>query len=90
MKTITGWTAAAAFTVASVALSSATMGQAVPAVKETGHAIAEKSKEGADNVKGAFSSQPKKSMYKAKARYHKAKAHEHAHEAKEDAHDAIH
>jgi hypothetical protein len=90
MKTIKTWSIAAAFTVASVALSSAVLAQAVPAVKETGHAIAEKSKEGADNVKGAFSSQPKKSMYKAKAHYHKAKAHEHAHDAKEDAHDAVH
>jgi hypothetical protein len=90
MKTVKVWCVATACTVAGIALSSAAFTQAVPAAKETGHAIAEKSREGADNVKGAFSSQPKKSMYKAKAHYHKARAHEHAHDAKEDAHDAIH
>ncbi len=59
--------------------------QAVQSVKEAGKATAETVKEGAQNVAAVGSSEPNKSIHKAKAKVHKAKAHAHAHAAKADA-----
>ena len=57
-------------------------------VKEGGKAVGESTQEGADKVKGAMSSEPNKTIDKAKAEGHKAKAHYHRHKAKKAA-DAI-
>lgn len=57
-------------------------------VKESGKAVGESTKEGADNVKAAMSAEPHKSEDKAKAQVHKTKAHYHRHKAKKAA-DAI-
>jgi hypothetical protein len=75
----------AAMTCATVALA-----QAEPAAKESGRAIAESSKQAGDNARAAVSSEPDKSVYKAKARGHKARAHMHRHRAKEAADSAVH
>jgi esterase/lipase len=56
--------------------------QAGTAIKEEGKAAVEKTKEGADNVKAAFASEPNKSVDKAKAKVHKAKAKVHHENAK--------
>ncbi len=66
------------------AASSATYAQAVDAAKETGKAMAEGTKEGADNAKASMHSGPEKAMDKTKASMHKAKAHYHRHRAKAD------
>ena len=75
------------FLVLMVAVLCATLAQAqaVSSVKEAGKATAETVKEGAQNVAAAGSSEPDKTIHKAKAKVHKAKAHAHARAAKADA-----
>jgi hypothetical protein len=52
-------------------------------VKEGAKATGEKAQQYGDQAKAAVSSQPDKSVSKAKAQVHKAKAHEHARSAKD-------
>ena len=59
------------------------LAQVDTSAKEGARATEEKAKEVGDRAKAATSSQPDKSVYKAKAQAHKAKAHHHAHVAKE-------
>jgi len=56
-------------------------------VKEGAKATGEKAQELGDQAKAAVSSEPDKSIDKAKAKVHKAKAHHHAKAAKEAAKD---
>jgi hypothetical protein len=70
--------------------AAAAFAQVEPAVKESGRAVSETTKEAGDNVKAVTSSEPNKSVNKAKARVHKAKAHAHAHQAKRAADAAAH
>jgi hypothetical protein len=63
-------------------LPSLVLGQAVPAIKESGQALAELAKEGGDEIKAAVEKQPAKAMDRSKAQMHRANAHEHAHRAK--------
>jgi hypothetical protein len=63
-------------------LSSLVIAQVVPAVKESGQAVAEMAKEGGAEIKAAVEKQPAKAIDKSKARMHKANAHAHAHRAK--------
>ena len=73
-----------------IALTIATgvMAQVGTAVKETGRATVEAAKSAGDQLKGAVSSEPRKSSDKAKAKLHKVKARHHAHVAKEAAKEA--
>jgi hypothetical protein len=68
-----------------LAVSSASLAQVGTTVKEGAKATAEKAKEVGDQTKAAFSSEPNKSVDKAKAHVHKAKAHHHAAAAKDAA-----
>jgi hypothetical protein len=63
-------------------LPSLVLAQLVPAVKESGQALAELAKEGGDEIKAAVEKQPAKVIDKSKAQMHKANAHEHAQRAK--------
>ena len=72
---------------ATLALCNISMAQVGTTVKEGAKATAEKSKQVGDEAKAAVSSQPDKSVDKAKAKAHKAKAHHHAKAAKEAAKD---
>ncbi len=85
----------------SIAIASATLismagmapmagAQAVDAVKETGKAAAEGTKEGIDNAKAAVHSGSEKELDKAKAHVHKAKSKYHRHKAKKAADAAVH
>jgi hypothetical protein len=60
----------------------AAIAQVGTAVKETGAGAVESSKEAGDKLKAGVSSEPNKSVDKAKAQVHKAKAHVHRHRAK--------
>jgi hypothetical protein len=62
--------------------SGATFAQAGTAVKESGKAVGEKALEGKEAVQAAVTSEPKKSMHKAKAKAHKAKSAMHDEKAK--------
>jgi len=66
-------------------LSTGALAQVGQSIKEAGQATAEKSEQIGDQVKGAMSSQPDKTLDKAKAKVHKAKAKAHATAAKDDA-----
>jgi len=70
---------------AGVALSSVAIAQVGTTIKEGSKATAEKADQIGDEAKAAVSSEPKKSVEKAKADVHKAKAHEHAKAAKDSA-----
>ena len=72
---------------AALALCNVAMAQVGSTAKEGAKATAEKSKEVGDETKAAVSSQPDKSVDKAKAKMHKAKAHHHARAAKDAAKD---
>src|ERR1700742_1236174 len=65
-----------------ITFGAAAHSQAVPAVKETGKAVAESTKEAGDNIKATTAKQPNKAVDKAKAHVHKAKAHVHSHAGK--------
>jgi hypothetical protein len=62
------------------ALSASTFAQTTTAIKESGKAVAEKAMEGKETVQAAATSEPNKSVHKAKAKAHKQKAA--AHDAK--------
>src|SRR6185312_7109493 len=70
---------------AAILVSSTAFAQVGTTVKEGAKATAETAKEAGDETKAAVSSEPDKTIDKAKAKVHKAKAHHHAHEAKEAA-----
>jgi Ni/Co efflux regulator RcnB len=77
-------------TIVATTFAAGAYAQMEPAAKETGKAIAESSKEAGDNMKAAVSSEPHKTMDKAKAHVHKAKARRHRHKAKKAADAAVH
>ena len=77
-------------TIAGCALVSMAGAQAVDAVKETGKAAAESTKQGADEAKAAVHSGPEKALDKSKAHVHKAKSRYHRHKAKAAADAAVH
>jgi hypothetical protein len=66
-----------------LAVSSVSLAQVGTTVKEGAQATGEKSKQYGDQAKAAVSSEPGKSVDKAKAKAHKAKAHHHAKTAKD-------
>jgi len=73
--------------IAVLAVSSVSLAQVGTTVKEGAQATGEKAKQYGDQTKAAVSSEPNKSVDKAKAKGHKAKAHHHAKAAKEAAKD---
>lgn len=73
--------------VALLAVWGAGFAQVGTTVKEGAKATGEKAHEIGDKAKAAVSSQPDKSIDKAKARVHKAKAHHHAKKADAAAHE---
>jgi hypothetical protein len=79
-KVMLGTAVFAALTVCSVSLA-----QVGTTVKEGAKATSEKAQEAGDETKAAFSSEPNKSLNKAKAKVHRAKAHYHAKAAKDAA-----
>ena len=72
---------------AALALWNVSAAQVGSAAKQGAQATSEKAKEVGDETKAAVSSEPDKSVDKAKAKAHKAKAHHHAKAAKRDAKD---
>jgi hypothetical protein len=70
---------------AALLVSSVCFAQAGTTIKEGAKATAETAKQGKENVQGALSGQPEKTIHKAKAKVHKAKAHKDATEAKDAA-----
>ncbi len=68
---------------AALLVSGACFAQVGTAVKEGAKATAETAKQGTENVEGAVTKEPKKSMHKAKAQVHKEKAAEDATAAKD-------
>ena len=70
-------------------LASNAYAQVTTAVKESGKAIAEGTREAGDDIKAAAASEPDKSIDKAKARAHKASKHRHGHRAKEASKAAV-
>ncbi len=71
--------------VAALALCNISIAQVGTAAKEGAKATSEKAQQVGDQAKAAVSSEPNKSVDKAKARVHKAKAHHHAKAAKDAA-----
>jgi uncharacterized protein YfaP (DUF2135 family) len=69
--------------IAVLAVSSVSLAQVGTTVKEGAQATGEKAKQYGDQAKASVSSEPDKSIDKAKAKVHKAKAHHHARAAKE-------
>jgi len=65
-----------------LAVCNVSLAQVGATAEEGAKASAEKAKELGDDTKAAVSSQPNRSINKAKAHAHKAKAHYHAHKAK--------
>lgn len=76
--------------IAGAALVSVAGAQAVDSVKDTSKAVAEKSKEGADNAKASVHSGDRRASDKTKASVHKAKSHYYRHKAKAEADAAVH
>ena len=70
-------------TIATMLVCSASLAQVGTTVKEGAKATSEKAQQYGDQAKAAVSSEPNKSVNKAKARVHKAKAHHHAAAAKD-------
>jgi hypothetical protein len=58
-------------------------------VKEAGKATAETAKQGTENTKALVSSEPEKTVHKAKAKVHKAKAKQHGENAKDAAKETM-
>jgi hypothetical protein len=75
------------FTVAVVAVATLAQAQVGTTLKEGASATSEKAQQYGDQAKAAVSSQPNKTVDKAKAQTHKAKAHAHAKAAKDAAKD---
>jgi uncharacterized protein YfaP (DUF2135 family) len=73
--------------IAVLAVSSVALAQVGTTVKEGAKATGEKAQQYGDQAKAAVSSEPDKSVDKAKAQVHKAKAHHHAKAAKDAAKD---
>ncbi|HEY2401783.1 MAG TPA: hypothetical protein VGI23_15635 [Steroidobacteraceae bacterium] len=73
--------------VAALALCNLSLAQVGTTAKEGAKATGEKAEQYGDQAKAAVSSQPDKSVDKAKAQVHKAKAKHHAKNAKEAAKD---
>ena len=73
--------------VAAMAFWSVSWAQVGTTVKEGAKAAGEKAQQIGDEAKAAVSSEPDKTVDKAKAKVHKAKAHHHAKAAKEAAKD---
>jgi len=73
--------------VAALALCNISLAQVGTTVKEGAKATGEKAQQIGDQTKAAVSSEPNKTVDKAKAQVHKAKAHHHAKEAKDAAKD---
>ena len=69
--------------IAVLAVSSVSLAQVGTTVKEGAQATGQKAKQYGDQAKASVSSEPNKSVDKAKAKAHKAKAHHHAKAAKE-------
>jgi hypothetical protein len=70
-------------TIAVLAVSSVSLAQVGTTVKEGAKATGEKAQQYGDQAKAAVSSEPNKTVDKAKAQVHKAKAHHHAKAAKD-------
>ena len=68
--------------VAALLISSVAFAQVGTAVKEGAKATSETAKQGGQNVAGAVTGEPEKTVHKTKAAVHKAKARAHAHAAK--------
>jgi hypothetical protein len=75
--------------VVAILMAGSAVAQVGTAVKEGAKATGQTAKQVGDDVKGAVSSEPNKSIDKTKAKIHKAKAHHDAHVAKEAAKDAV-
>jgi hypothetical protein len=75
------------FAVAIVAAATLAQAQVGTTLKEGAAATSEKAQQYGDQAKAAVSSQPNKTVDKAKAQVHKAKAHSHAKAAKDAAKD---
>jgi hypothetical protein len=73
--------------VATMAFWGVSWAQVGTTVKEGAKATAEKAQQVGDEAKASVSSQPDKTVDKAKAKVHKAKAHHHAKTAKDAAKD---
>lgn len=73
--------------VAMLAVCDLALAQVGTTVKEGAAATSEKAQQYGDQAKSAVSSEPNKSIDKAKAKVHKAKAHHHAKAAKDAAKD---
>lgn len=71
--------------IATMAACSVSLAQVGTTAKEGAKATGEKAQQYGDQAKAAVSSEPHKSINKAKARVHKAKAHHHAATAKDAA-----
>jgi hypothetical protein len=74
-----------ALLIATMALCNVSWAQVGTTVKEGAKATAEKAQQMGDEAKASVSSEPDKSVNKAKAKVHKAKAHHHAKAAKDAA-----
>ncbi len=70
-----------------MSLCSVSLAQVGTTVTEGAKATSEKAQQYGDQAKAAVSSEPNKSVNKAKAQVHKAKAHHHAAKAKDAAKD---
>ena len=75
------------FGAAVVAVATLAQAQVGTTIKEGAAATSEKAQQYGDQAKAAVSSQPNKTVDKAKAQTHKAKAHMHAKAAKDAAKD---
>jgi hypothetical protein len=71
--------------IATMPVCSVSLAQVGTTVKEGAKATGEKAQQYGDEAKAAVSSEPNKSVNKAKAQVHKAKAHHHAAAAKDAA-----
>jgi hypothetical protein len=71
--------------IATMAACGVALAQVGTTVKEGAKATSEKAQQYGDQAKAAVSSEPNKSVNKAKAQVHKAKAHHHAAAAKDAA-----
>jgi len=76
-----------ALLIATMALWGVSWAQVGTTAKEGAKATSEKAQQLGDEAKASVSSQPDKSVNKAKAKVHKAKAHHHARAAKDAAKD---
>ena len=78
------------FATAALTLAMGANAQVGTAMKESGKATVETTKQVGDEVKSTVASEPDKSVDKAKAHLHKAKAKSHGRHAKEAAKEAVH